>query len=71
MPEADVESLDPQLLAILRCPKCCSALTPVNGELVCGGSGCGLIYRIDRGIPVLLVSEARAPSRASSHAAEP
>lgn len=49
---------------ILRCPRCHSELadgTDPNGgaELVCTSAECGLAYRVDDGIPVLLVDEAR------------
>ena len=62
-PETGIESW---LREILRCPKCRAELrddTGPNGdpELVCTSSECGLAYRLDGGIPVLLIDEARAP----------
>jgi hypothetical protein len=66
MPAEDAESLDAAFLAILRCPKCRSVLRLEHGELVCAGADCGLIYRVDRGIPDLIISEARAPKPARS-----
>jgi uncharacterized protein YbaR (Trm112 family) len=56
--------LSPELLAIIVCPACRSALelTAASGggsELVC--TGCGLAYPVRDGIPVLLVDEARKP----------
>lgn len=53
--------LDPALLEILVCPACRSALRADEGagELAC--TGCGLVYRVEDGIPVLLVEEARRP----------
>ena len=53
-------TLDPALLAIIVCPQCRSGLTPEGEELVCGG--CGLVYPVRDGIPVLLVDEARKPA---------
>ena len=35
---------------------------PTGPELVCTSSSCGLAYRIDDGVPVLLVDEARRPA---------
>jgi uncharacterized protein len=57
-------SISPWLREILRCPKCHAELRddtgPTGGpELVCMNSECGLAYRIDDGIPVLLIDEAR------------
>lgn len=58
-------SISPWLREILRCPKCHAQLRddtgPSGPELVCTGADCGLAYRIDDGIPVLLIDEARAP----------
>lgn len=60
-----MSSIEPWLREILRCPQCRSELRDVEGakgpELACTSSTCGLIYRIDDGIPVLLVDEARRP----------
>jgi uncharacterized protein YbaR (Trm112 family) len=57
-----MSAIDSWLREILRCPSCHSALRDVTGpgggpELAC--TGCSLAYRIDDGIPVLLVEEAR------------
>jgi uncharacterized protein YbaR (Trm112 family) len=59
-------SLEPWLREILRCPSCRSELRDATGpqggpELVCTNEACGLAYRVDDGIPVMLVDEARAP----------
>ncbi|HEX6196272.1 MAG TPA: Trm112 family protein [Jiangellaceae bacterium] len=55
-------ALDPNLLEILACPECKASLREDDaaGELVC--TGCGLVYPVRDGIPVLLVDEARRPS---------
>ena len=55
-------TLDPQLMEILRCPACRAQFAdpaePVE-ELTC--TGCGLVYPVRNGVPVLLVDEARQP----------
>lgn len=58
--------LEPWLREILRCPNCRSELRDATGpqggpELVCTNEACGLAYRVDDGIPVMLVDEARRP----------
>ncbi len=57
--------IEPWLREILRCPACRSELVdrtgPQGRELVCTAATCGLGYRVDDGVPVLLVDEARAP----------
>lgn len=52
--------LDPDLLAVIVCPDCRADLRVTDaGELEC--TGCGLVYPVRDGIPVLLVDEARRP----------
>jgi len=60
-------NLDPDLLSILVCPKCRSALSVDDAaeELVCQNPECGLAYPVRDDIPVLLVDEARDPHQAS------
>jgi uncharacterized protein YbaR (Trm112 family) len=50
--------MDEELLEILACPKCKGGLqlTPEESELRC--EACRLSYRIDEGIPILLIDEA-------------
>ncbi len=56
--------IEPWLREILRCPKCRSTLSdgtgPSGPELHCTNAECRLAYRIDDGIPVLLVDESRS-----------
>ena len=56
--------IEPWLREILRCPKCRSTLSDRSGpggpELHCTNAQCRLAYRIDDGIPVLLVDESRS-----------
>ncbi|GAA1893763.1 Trm112 family protein [Lapillicoccus jejuensis] len=51
--------------SILRCPACRSELVDAEGptgpELVCTDGSCARAYRVDDGVPVLLVHEARRP----------
>lgn len=59
-------TIEPWLREILRCPACRSELVdgigPDGGpELVCTSSACALAYRVDDGVPVLLVDQARSP----------
>lgn len=58
--------IEPWLRDILRCPNCRSELVDAQGEsgpeLHCTSADCGLQYRIDDGVPVLLVDEARKPA---------
>ena len=63
---APTSPIEPWLREILRCPACRSELRdeagPTGGpELVCTNEACGLAYRIDDGVAVLLVDEARRP----------
>jgi len=62
-PKAAEPLLEPWLLEILACPQCRSPLRldEAAAELGCTSAECGLVYRIDEGIPVLLVDEARRP----------
>lgn len=57
--------IEPWLREILVCPQCHSELRDEEGpegpELVCTSQTCALAYRIDDGVPVLLVDEARRP----------
>ncbi|HZD54961.1 MAG TPA: Trm112 family protein [Candidatus Aquicultoraceae bacterium] len=50
--------MDEELLEILACPKCKGPLqlTPEESELRC--EACRLSYRVDDGIPILLLDEA-------------
>lgn len=52
--------VDPQLLEILACPKCHThvELEEDGAHLRC--DTCRLRYRIDDGIPVMLISEAES-----------
>jgi uncharacterized protein len=51
--------LDPQLLAILVCPRCKGELEyrEAPEELVC--QACALRYEVRDGIPIMLIDEAK------------
>lgn len=51
-------SLDPKLLDVLACPKDKGPLKYLEAEQVLVNERLGLAYRIDDGIPVLLIEEA-------------
>jgi len=61
---SSARQIEPWLREILRCPKCRSTLSDGSGpsgpELQCTNAECRLAYRIDDGIPVLLVDESRS-----------
>ncbi|MGL4173740.1 MAG: Trm112 family protein [Actinomycetota bacterium] len=54
-------TIEPWLREIVRCPACRADLRddagPYGPELVC--TACGLAYRVEDGIPVLIVAQAR------------
>lgn len=51
-------SLDPQLLEVLACPKDKGPLRFLESEQLLVNERLNLAYRIDDGIPVLLIDEA-------------
>ena len=61
--DAPAPRIEPWLREILRCPQCRSILSDGSGpggpELHCTNTACRRAYRIDDGIPVLLVDESR------------
>ena len=56
-------AIEPWLREILRCPQCRSTLSDGSGpggpELQCTNTQCRRAYRIEEGVPVLLVDESR------------
>jgi len=54
------ERLDAELLKILACPKCKVRVELEEDRLVC--VRCGLRYRIEDGIPIMLIDEAEPPA---------
>jgi uncharacterized protein YbaR (Trm112 family) len=53
-------AISPELLEILRCPKCKSKveIKPDRSALKCTNAECALVYPIRDEIPVMLVEEA-------------
>lgn len=68
-------AIETWLREILRCPRCRAELRdaagPTGPELVCVDDTCALAYRVEDGIPVLLVDEARRPGAAEGTAPGP
>ena len=60
-----MNTLSPELLSVLRCPKCKGALTQRSTSLAC--FACKLEFSVDDGIPNMLIEDARplAASEAS------
>jgi uncharacterized protein YbaR (Trm112 family) len=50
--------MDEELLEILACPKCKGGLRLSNDETELRCEKCRLSYRVDDGIPILLIDEA-------------
>jgi len=50
--------ISPKLLEILACPKCKGNVESHNKGIVC--RRCRLVYEVRDGIPVMLISEAKA-----------
>lgn len=57
-------SLDPKLLNVLACPKDKGPLRYLYDEQLLVNDRLGIAYRIDEGIPVLLIDEAQPHSAA-------
>ncbi|MGD0111268.1 MAG: Trm112 family protein [Armatimonadota bacterium] len=53
-------SIDPSLLEILACPTCKTKVELADDRLIC--VACGRRYRIEDGIPVMLLEEAEPPA---------
>jgi uncharacterized protein YbaR (Trm112 family) len=53
--------LDKDLLDILACPLCKSAVRLEGDRLLCGNADCGCRYRVEEDIPIMLVEEAERP----------
>jgi uncharacterized protein YbaR (Trm112 family) len=53
-------AISPELLEILRCPKCKSKveLKPDGSALKCVNAECSLVYPVKDDIPVMIIEEA-------------
>lgn len=54
--------IDPELLEILACPACKTAVALEGEKIICTNATCGLRFPIRDGIPVMLIEEAEKPS---------
>jgi uncharacterized protein YbaR (Trm112 family) len=51
-------TLDPELLRILACPQCKGTLDYRAAAAALDCARCALRYRVEEGVPIMLVSEA-------------
>lgn len=54
-------AIDPRLLEILVCPACHAEVREIDSGAGLECAGCGRVYPVRDGIPVMLVEEASAP----------
>jgi uncharacterized protein YbaR (Trm112 family) len=54
-----MERVAPELLEILACPRCHGPLRYAEPEAALDCPACRLRFRVEAGVPVLLLSEAR------------
>ncbi len=57
--------IDSRLLEILICPDCQEPVRELDQEQGLECTGCGRIYPVRDGIPVMLVEEASEPTRSA------
>jgi uncharacterized protein YbaR (Trm112 family) len=50
--------LDPKLLEILACPRCKQPVTPTQDHTALDCTACRLRFRVEKGIPIMLLDEA-------------
>ncbi len=63
---AETLGLAPDFLALLRCPLGKAELEVRDGALVC--TRCGPAFRVEDGIPILLIDDAKLPEGVESAA---
>jgi uncharacterized protein len=61
MTARDEKPISDELLSILACPACKTPVRLEENKLVC--DECGRRYRIDDGIPIMLIDEAEMPDK--------
>lgn len=59
MTASEKKPISDELLEILACPACKTPVRLEDNKLVC--DECGRRYRIDDGIPIMLIDEAEQP----------
>ena len=57
----ETQPISDELLEILACPVCKTAVRLEDSKLVC--DNCGRRYRIEDGIPIMLIDEAEMPKQ--------
>jgi len=64
-----VAAISPHLMEVAACPSCRAklAIDHETATLVCTNPGCGLIYPVYEGIPILLVEAGRRPDRGAAY----
>jgi len=62
--------LDPKLLDILACPTCRGAVVPDEGHSWLYCNACGVRYRVDGDIPIMLADEAEKEPGAEAQPAD-
>lgn len=50
-----------ELMEIMACPFCISNLLCEGERLVCSNPECGCRYRVEEGVPIMLIDEAERP----------
>ena len=63
-----MEEISKDLLEILVCPKCKTAIKQAGNYLQCQSPDCGLRYPIRDGIPIMLIESAEPPTRSDETA---
>ncbi len=61
MSSQETKPISDELLEILACPVCKTAVRLEENKLVC--DNCGRRYRIEDGIPIMLIDEAEMPEQ--------
>ncbi len=61
METQDTKPISDELLEILACPVCKTSVRLEDSKLVC--DNCGRRYRIEDGIPIMLIDEAEMPEQ--------
>ena len=63
MTGSDEKPISDELLSILACPACKTPVRLEDQKLIC--DECGRRYRIEDGIPIMLIDEAERPEPSS------
>jgi len=58
--------VDARLMELIVCPACRAALRELPAERGLECSGCGRVYPVREGIPILLIAESSQPENAGT-----